>query len=206
MSHIRLLLAFILAATSAQANEQAASVPSVVVGLNGVEIESNWELLVVSSGSMEPTLPRKSYVLSVPAASASTYLNRKTIVSFDVTSSYPTGPYTQTSGKPKFTFLMRIVGLPGDKVELRRGELIVNDVPVAENYILDPSAAALGHQSMPAAIVPVDSVFVLGDNRGYSNDSRFSGPVPISFIRGVIKHVSENTPGSGVADKWRPVK
>lgn len=206
MSPISFVLALVIASFASCANAQAVSALPVMVTLHGVDIEPNWELLVVSSGSMEPTLLRNSYVLSVPSSSAAAYLRRGAVVSFDVTTSYPTGPYNQTPGQPKFTFLMRVVGLPNDKVELRRGELIINDVPVTETYASFLGPSAVVRQSLPAAVVPVDSVYVLGDNRGNSNDSRFSGPVPIAFIRGVVKYVSENPPASGMPDKWHHVK
>ena len=206
MNPTSFVLVLLLASAAFKTTAQEATAQSVIVDLSGVDVEPNSELLVVSSGSMEPTLLCRSFVLSVPITSASTYLRRGAVVSFDVTSSYPDGPYTQTPGKPKFTFFMRIVGLPNDKVELRRGELRINGVSVAEPYASIVGPSIVVRQTLPAMVVPADSVFVLGDSRENSNDSRFSGPVPITFIRGVVKFVSENPPGSGRVDKWHSVK
>jgi signal peptidase I len=200
------VFALVVVSYCASASAQVIGAPDIEVSLQDVNLEANMELLVVSSGSMEPTLPKRALVLSVPGSSASDYLRRGAVISFDVTTSYPAGRYAQTPGMKKFTFLMRVVGLPNEKVELRGGALIVNDVAVSEAYASFSGPAAAARMSAPALIVPADSVYVLGDNRGNSNDSRFSGPVPISFIRGLVKYVSESPPESGSIDKWRQVK
>lgn len=200
------VFALVVVSSCFTASAQGIDAPGIVVSLQDVNSEPNMELLVVSSGSMEPTLPRRTYILSVPASSTSDYLRRGAVISFDVTTSYPAGQYAQTPGEKRFTFLMRVVGLPNEKVELRGGTLIVNDIPVTEDYASLSGPAAVARQSTPALTVPADSVYVLGDNRGNSNDSRFSGPVSISFIRGLVKYVSESPPESGSVDKWRQVK
>lgn len=207
-SYIRLPFAFALIAmpTFATASSQGVNDPRIWVSPKNIILEPNMELLVVSSASMEPTLPKHSYVLSVPAPSTSDYLHRGAVISFDVTTSYPVGLYAQTPGKKKFTFLMRVVGLPNEKIEFQRGNLVVNDVPVAETYASLSGLSAVALQSTPALTIPADSVYVLGDNRGNSNDSRFSGPVPISFIRGLVRYVSEDPPESGRLDNWHKVK
>ena len=203
-------LAFGVASIFSMANAQAENDSRIAISSQDLNAEPNMELLVVSSGSMEPTLPRHSYVLSVPVSSPSDYLRRGAVVSFDVTRSYPVGPYAQTAGEKIFTFYMRVVGLPGDKIELKEGELTVNDLRVVEEYKLMVKPSIDSRKSVPAVIVPINSVYVLGDNREQSNDSRFSGPVPISFIRGLVRYVSEVTvesmPESGLIDKWYQVK
>lgn len=206
MRSISIVLTVAILSFASSTSPRAAAALPVVVHLDSVDIEPDWELLVVSSGSMEPTLPRHSFVLSVPAPSSSAYLHRGAIVAFDVTTSFPVGPYTHVPGQPRFTFLMRVVGLPNDKVDFKDGELMINGATVAEPYASLSGQSALVRKSMTAAVVPADSVYVLGDNRRSSNDSRFSGPVRISFIRGVVRYVSESHSESGIAEKWHPVK
>lgn len=76
-------------------------------------------------------------------------------------------------------FVKRVVGLPGDTVELKGGQLFVNNVAVEEPYITRPDT-----RSVAPTVVPEDSYFVLGDNRRVSNDSRDWGPVPTDNIVG----------------------
>lgn len=82
---------------------------------------------------------------------------------------------------PSKKFIKRVIGVPGDKVEIRDFVVYVNDVPLEEDYILDVTRGRYGPR-----IVPENSVFVLGDNRNNSDDSRFSdvGFVPYDHIVG----------------------
>ncbi len=76
-------------------------------------------------------------------------------------------------------FLKRAIGLPGDSVRIDRGAVFLNGTRLAESY--DTIADA---SSTPAAVVPAGSVFVLGDNRADSDDSRSFGPVSMPSIIG----------------------
>ena len=75
--------------------------------------------------------------------------------------------------------IKRVVGLPGETVEVRDGRVYINGQVLDEPY-LDQST----YPGMPSRVVPENEVFVLGDNRGQSNDSRMFGFVPFSDIVG----------------------
>jgi signal peptidase I len=75
--------------------------------------------------------------------------------------------------------IKRIIGLPGDTVEIQQGAVFVNGHKLEEPYLDQVTTGAL-----PATIVPEEHVFVLGDNRQYSNDSRYFGTVPFESILG----------------------
>lgn len=73
----------------------------------------------------------------------------------------------------------RVVGLPGDTVEIRRGVVLVNEVPLPEAPTVQPHPEDLG----PVA-VPPGHLYVIGDNRPNSLDSRGFGPIPADSVRG----------------------
>lgn len=80
---------------------------------------------------------------------------------------------------PDRNFVKRIIGLPGDKVELRQGQVYVNDKLLYEPY-LDAHAGS----SWGPSVVGQDELFVLGDNRANSSDSRSWGMLPVGNIIG----------------------
>ena len=81
------------------------------------------------------------------------------------------------------TFVKRVVGLPGDRISIRNGHVYRNGVREHDSYIApcnDGNAC-----SFPQTIaVPRGDYYMMGDNRGDSDDSRFWGPVPRSWIIG----------------------
>jgi signal peptidase I len=84
------------------------------------------------------------------------------------------------STDPTKDFIKRIVGLPGDTVEMRNGKVFVNGTVVPEPYIHNRGA-----QDFPPTVVEPDRVFVMGDNRPNSQDSRSAlGQIPMEKIVG----------------------
>jgi signal peptidase I len=80
------------------------------------------------------------------------------------------------------TFIKRVVGVAGDRIALRHGRVVRNGELQAEPYAR-PCGAPECDLPRPAR-VPEDFVYLLGDNRGASQDSRFWGPVPVSWVIG----------------------
>jgi len=88
-----------------------------------------------------------------------------------------------TPGESKQTFIKRVVGVAGDRLSIRDGRVIRNGHPTSEPFI----ASCAGGQGcdLPRTItVPKGDVYLMGDNRGQSDDSRFWGPVPIDWVIG----------------------
>jgi signal peptidase I len=110
--------------------------------------------------------------------------------------SYAFGPRSNrscslpTKTRGTHTFIKRLVGLPGDRIAIRDGHVIRNGKRVAEPYASSCSDAAC---DLEPIVVPRGHYFLMGDNRGNSNDSRFWGPVPRAWII-----------GKAVATYWPP--
>jgi signal peptidase I len=88
-----------------------------------------------------------------------------------------------TQQKASVNFIKRVVALPGDRISIRNGHVIRNGKREKDGYI---NACAGGSAcNLPTPItIPPDHYFMMGDNRGESDDSRFWGPVPRKWIIG----------------------
>lgn len=89
--------------------------------------------------------------------------------------------------QPQTNFLKRVVAIGGDQVEIRDDVLFINGSPVTEPYAVHrwhPTQDAARRESMRALRVPAGQLFVLGDNRDDSADSRYWGTVPEANVMG----------------------
>ncbi len=82
--------------------------------------------------------------------------------------------------RPEEDFIKRVIGLPGDTIEFRDNQVFVNGLQLTEPYI---NAPTLGEGSGPIVVEP-DHLFVMGDNRPNSRDSRRFGRLPMDLVVG----------------------
>lgn len=127
-----------------------------------------FEIILVDGESMEPTLHTDERIGIEKVTRYSSLPSRGDIIIVK---------YPDMDG----TYVKRTIGLPGETVEVRNSTVYVNGMPLDEGYVsLEPYA------DMDPVVVPEDSVFVMGDNRAHSMDSRASyiGAIPRSDIIG----------------------
>jgi len=96
-------------------------------------------------------------------------------------------------------FVKRVIGMPGDTLEIRGGAVWINGKPLTEPYLADRPDAL---ENRKPETVPPDSYFVMGDNRNNSYDSRYWGFVPRSAIVGtpLFIYLSLDAP----SEAWQP--
>jgi signal peptidase I len=89
---------------------------------------------------------------------------------------------------PQKDFVKRVIGLPGDRIELRDKQLYVNNVLQDEPYVIHTDFRDVGfpRDDYGPVVVPDNTLFVLGDNRDNSEDSRYWGFVPAGNIVGGV--------------------
>lgn len=149
-----------------------------------------FQFVRVDGPSMQPNLQNNERVVCLKQAK----IHRGSVVVFDANGVDP-----QVSVKTEY--VKRVIGLPGDTVEAKNGNLYVNGKKVDQSYISKSErSSGTGTWTLHsisqenswvlhngAYKVPKGEYFVLGDHRSVSNDSRYWGFVPKSKIVGVVK-------------------
>jgi signal peptidase I len=126
----------------------------------------------VASGSMEPTLEVNDRLLIDKLSYRWSNPERGDIIVFS-----PTEKLKQRNVKD--TLIKRVIGLPGEQVEIRKGRVYINKNLLPEKYIVEN----LNYEWGPV-VVPPNSYLVMGDNRDRSYDGRYWGFVPRGHIIG----------------------
>jgi signal peptidase I len=95
--------------------------------------------------------------------------------------------------EPDRDFIKRVIGLPGETVELRNKKVFVNNQPLEEPYVHFLTPPTSDYQEVTSfdvrerfgpVTVPADKYFVMGDNRDNSQDSRYWGFLPRDYVKG----------------------
>ena len=138
-------------------------------------LEPRW----IPSGSMLPTLQIQDKILVekvTPKITSKSNLSkfRNKIIVFNVPEQLIKAGYETDTA-----LIKRVIGVPGDKVEVKEGNLYLNDV-AQNNYIYDKNI----NYSIGPLIVPEQSLWVMGDNRNNSMDSHIWGFLPYEKIIG----------------------
>ena len=142
----------------------------LALGIRTFVAEARW----IPSESMLPTLKVNDKLIVDKLSYDFANPHRGDIVVFS-----PTDNIKKENPNLKDAFIKRVIGVPGDKVEVKGERVYINDQPLREKYIEDSP-----HYQFGPVIVPPNSYLVLGDNRNNSYDSHFWGFVPRDNIIG----------------------
>jgi signal peptidase I len=143
-------------------------------------VRSNYiEAFKLPTGSMMPTVLIGDHIFVDKRAYRDGVTNRGDLVIFS------------PPNEPGVTLLKRLVGLPGETIEIRAKRVLLNGAAIEEPYAYysePPGGAVVARRDvLPALKLPPDEFFLLGDNRDHSWDSRFFGPVARTHILGKAK-------------------
>ncbi len=147
----------------------------------------------VQGASMEPNFEDKEYLIINELG------YKTTNVGFGSVDFFTVKPYKELSRgdvvvfryprNPSIYYIKRVIGLPGEKIEIKNGKVIISNYENPNGFILDesgylsPSVETAGEQVVQ---LTESQYFVLGDNRSASSDSRSWGPVPEEDVVGKV--------------------
>jgi signal peptidase I len=126
----------------------------------------------IPSRSMEPTLRIGDRVLVNKLSYKAHDVNRGDIVVFERPKDEPPDAIKD--------LIKRVIGLPGETISTQNGQVFIDGRPLSEPYL----PAGTVTDNLPPTKVPDGEIFVMGDNRGDSRDSRFFGPIDQGLIVG----------------------
>lgn len=119
----------------------------------------------VQMQSMEPTLEPGELLLLEKVSYYSHPPQRGDIVVF------------RLRGDPQNHLIKRVIALPGETLEIMNGRVYIDGRPLSEPYLSQAT-----RPDLTPRVIPPGTIFVMGDNRALSNDSRNFGPVPLSDV------------------------
>ena len=136
-----------------------------------------FQAFYIPSASMEPTLEKGDRVLVNKLSYDLHDINRGDIVVFEL-------PPEKVGADGIKDLIKRVIGLPGEVIETRDGIVYIDGERLEEPYL--PEGTLTDQPPIERQTVPEDHIFVMGDNRDNSADSRFAnrGPIPVDDVVG----------------------
>jgi signal peptidase I len=130
----------------------------------------------VKGASMEPTFDSGDYILTSKITYKFRTQKRGDVIVF------------KSPKNPDVEYIKRVIGLPGDKIKIQEGNLYINNALIQENYISAKTNLWEGGfiKEGEELVIPDKMLFVMGDNRPRSSDSREFGPIQEESIIGFV--------------------
>ncbi|MBV4418851.1 signal peptidase I [Clostridium tyrobutyricum] len=127
----------------------------------------------VTGPSMQPTFHNNDIIFQERISTAIGKINRGEIVVFN------------SKDENNSNYIKRVIGIEGDTVDIKNGRVYLNGKCLEESYL--PKGTVTEPNSYTTQyIIPKGYIFVLGDNRGNSTDSRILGPINIKDVKGHV--------------------
>ena len=145
-------------------------IPIIISILLVIGINFCFQLVLVNGDSMNPTYQNNDFLISSKIAYKNHSPQKGDIVIVD-----------SKSKDLDIDIIKRVVATAGDTVEIKKGQLIINDKKVKEDYIDETM-----NKDMHKMTVKKNTVFIMGDNRNHSIDSRVFGSIPVQDIMGKV--------------------
>ena len=142
--------------------------------------------ILVDGKSMEPSFQHNDRVIVNALAFRLGDLDRGDVVVFE-----------REDGRD---YIKRVIGLPGDTIEILGGQVYLNGLMISEPYIMVPII-----MDKTAETIPPNTVFVMGDNRNDSSDSRVWGPVSVDNLTGKAVLVYWPPGNFGAVEHYNPI-
>ncbi|MFP5527821.1 signal peptidase I [Peptococcus simiae] len=132
----------------------------------------------IPSGSMIPTLGLNNQVVVTKLSYKMHEPERGDIVVFKY-------PVNEKEGLEEMDYVKRLIGLPGERVEVKNNTVFIDGKPLEEPYV----AADTNMPDFGPVQVPEDEYFMMGDNRNHSSDSRYWGTVEEDYLIGKAQFI-----------------
>ncbi|WP_207876602.1 signal peptidase I [Clostridium sp. HV4-5-A1G] len=145
----------------------------IIFGLAFILQSYVFSRVVVSGPSMQPTFNNNDVIFIEKVSTEIGYINRGEIIVFN------------SHRESNSNYIKRVIGIAGDKIRIKNSKVYLNGKLLSEDYL--PKGTDTESNSINTEyIVPNGYVFVLGDNRGNSTDSRILGPISVRDITGHV--------------------
>lgn len=156
---------------------------SLITDVNQVLIGPGYKPYKIPTGTMIPTIAMGDHVMVDQRIYGTEEIQRGDVVVF---------PYPE---KPETTFIKRVIGLGGETIEIKNDVVLINHSPIEEPYALFDSELAKTIsirsrlRNMGPILIPENKLFVMGDNRYNSNDSRLWGFLDANTVTGKALYI-----------------
>lgn len=138
-------------------------------------------------------MPERGDIITFEAPSDDSYVEIDKFNSNDVIAKYSDEPTNWFSNFVyhvleigKESYIKRVIGLPGDHIQISNGKVYINGEELDEPYLQEGVTTNMGKYAFSDLIVPENCVFAMGDNREHSTDSRAFGCIPLEKIEGKV--------------------
>lgn len=156
-------------------------------------LEPNQRLLLNRLTRTFNKMPSRGDIITFEAPTDDSYIYPEEFNASDVLAKYSNEP---TSTFKKFTYyvleidkssyIKRVIALPGEHIQIRDGKVYINGDELQEDYLGSGVTTNIRRCAFTDLVVPENAVYVMGDNRGQSTDSRNFGCIPIEKVESKV--------------------